>query len=77
MAQIEIDGETLVIRVPLNVAGSDSKSGKSRVLDSTNGFVGLATGMGMVKVGLNVITSDANWSGGRKAAPTPALVKRA
>jgi hypothetical protein len=82
MAKIEVQGNELIIRVNLDVAGALSSSGKSHVLDSTNGFVGLSTAFGMAKIGLNIITSDDNWCGGgkapeqrRAAVAAPSLVK--
>lgn len=66
----------LVIRIPLNTAGNLSKSGKSQNIDTTNGFTSMATPFGTVKVGLNVITTDADWTGGKKPV-APALVKSA
>ena len=77
---ISCEGNDLVIRVPLNIKGSVSKSGKSHVIGSTEGFAGASTPFGMVKIGLNVITTDTAWAGGGEGKPavaTPTLVKRA
>jgi hypothetical protein len=76
---IKTEGTELVIRIDLNAKAEVSKSGKSHVIGSSNGFVGQSTEFGTVKIGFNVITTDANWAGGAtaKPAPTPSLVKRA
>jgi hypothetical protein len=75
--KFSIEGNNeLVIRIPLNTAGNLSKSGKSQNIDTTNGFTSMATPFGTVKIGLNVITTDADWTGG-KAKPVPQVVKAA
>jgi hypothetical protein len=66
----------LVIRVSLNTAGHLSKGGKSQVLETTGGFTSVATPFGTAKIGLNVITTDADWKGGAKPV-APSLVKTA
>ena len=48
----EIQGETLVLRIDLAADGHESKSGKSSVIGTTNGNVGIAGTD--VKIGLNV-----------------------
>ncbi len=80
MTQITVEGNELVIRVDLDNAGEVSQSGKSQVIDSTHGFVGQATPFGVVKVSVNVITSDQKWTGGGMPAqnakrPQPQVVK--
>lgn len=78
--KIAIEGNELVIRVDLNTRGVLSKSGKSNVIASTEGFTSVnAPQFGTLKIGLNVITTDADWTGGglaaKPAGATPALVK--
>lgn len=81
MAQVTFDAASseIIIRSQVNTAGTLSPSGKSMVLDSTHGFANVATGYGVVRVGLNVITTDDNWTGGKRngqAQPAkPSLVK--
>lgn len=78
--QYALDGNTLVLRIDLNTKGALSKEGKSHVIDSTRGFVAFASHFGTCKIGLNVITTDAEWTGGGLAAkdkPQPQLVKTA
>lgn len=79
MAIMTIEGNELVIRVDLDTAGRLSESGKSQVLDTTHGFTAIETQFGVVKLGLNVITADKAWTGGRKPAQpaAPKLVKSA
>lgn len=72
---ITIEGQDLLIRVPLANAPSLSKSGKSQVIDSTNGFVSFATPRGICKIGLNVITSDQAWAKQLPSEAKPQLVK--
>jgi hypothetical protein len=71
MARIEVQGNDLVIRLPLNVKPVQSGSGKSNIIDTTRGFVGHTTPFGDIKVGLNVITTDPNYAARvvPKAAP--------
>jgi hypothetical protein len=75
--KIAIEGNELVIRVDLNTRGTLSKSGKSQVLASTEGFTSVTVPQfGSVKIGLNVITTDSDWTGGpRPEAAKPSLVK--
>ncbi len=80
MTQITVEGNELVIRIDLDSAGSVSASGKSNVIDSTHGFVGVATPFGVCKVSVNAITSDQKWTGGGMTAqnvkrPQPQVVK--
>ena len=51
--QMKIDGSVLTITVDLSVAGTPSKSGKSKVLASTEGNVALAA-FPEIKMGLNI-----------------------
>jgi len=51
----EMQGNTLVLRIDLSQPGTESKSGKSEVIGSTNGNVGVPGTD--VKVGLNVYRS--------------------
>lgn len=79
--KIETVGENLVITVPLNVKPAPSKSGKSMVIATTNGFVRQSTAFGVVSVGLNVTgAADGTYTGRPQGAPEPAkpaLVKGA
>jgi len=71
--KLTIEGSDLVIRVALNDAKPIlSKSGKSHVIGSTEGFTNLSTPYGTLKIGMNVITTDDGWTGGAKAGPLPA-----
>ena len=76
MARIEVQGNDLVICLPLNVKPVQSGSGKSNIIDTTRGFVGHTTPFGDIKVGLNVITTDPNYAARvtPKAAPIAAKV---
>lgn len=53
--QVKIEGKEIVIRVPYEPTNAYpiSKSGKSRIVDTSNGFVPIAGTD--IKVGLNVI----------------------
>ncbi len=79
--KIAVEGTELVVRIPLDTKGTLSKSGKSHVLGSTEGFTSVSTLFGTVKIGLNVITTDgADWQGGLREGklpvqPAPTLVK--
>ncbi len=75
--KIAIEGNELVIRVDLNTKGTLSKSGKSQVIASTEGFTSVhVPQFGTVKLGMNVITTDDAWTGGPRPSPAqPALVK--
>ena len=77
MNTIAIEGTELVIRVNLAGKPIPSKSGKSLVIDSTQGFVRVSTPLGTCSIGLNVVTSDENWGLNGRTAPQPAptLVK--
>ena len=56
---IKVDGDKLVITVDISPkamkAAKPSKSGKTRVIASTNGFQKLDSGRENISVGLNVI----------------------
>jgi hypothetical protein len=60
----------LVIEIDLNTKGATSKSGKSQVLASTEGFTLVSTPYGSAKLGLNLITTDAAWAGGKGSPVT-------
>jgi hypothetical protein len=76
--KMEQVGSELVIRIPLNVKLQPSKSGKSMVIASTNGFTNRNTDFGDVKIGLNVITTDTAYGkGDHLGAGAPKLVKTA
>ena len=55
--EMQVKGDKLVITIDVSKAARDgaplSKSGKSRVVASTNGFAEVANGL---KLGLNLIT---------------------
>ena len=63
-------GNDLIVTIPLNVKPTASKSGKSRIVASTGGFVSVSTPFGIVKLGVNVITTDDEF--GKMGAPKPA-----
>jgi hypothetical protein len=67
------EGNELVIRVPLNVKPVGSKSGKSRIVGGSGGYVSQGTDFGIVKICLNVITTDEDF--GKVSQPQPKLVK--
>jgi hypothetical protein len=73
--KIDQDGNELVIRVPLNVKPVASKSGKSRIVGSTSGFVKCNTSFGTVSVGVNAITTDEDYNRAGAPQPQPKLVK--
>ena len=52
----QIQGDKLVITIDLNAKGTTSKSGKSEILATTGGFIGVSTGKpgGMISLSLNV-----------------------
>lgn len=75
--KFETNGNDLIIRVPLNVKPVGSKSGKSRIVASTSGFVSASTPFGTIKVGLNVITTDEDYGKTAPTAAPPKLVKAA
>ena len=80
MAHIEVEGDELVIRVPLNVTPTPSSTGKTNTIDTTHGFTQVSTPFGQASVSLNVCTKlDAkNWKLPVRTAPAaPGLVKRA
>ena len=51
---MKIEGNKLVIEVDITKSGTVSKSGKSEVIGTTSGFMGISTPTGVVKVSLNV-----------------------
>ena len=63
------DANVLVIEIDLNTKGAISKSGKSNVIASTEGFKAVSTAFGIAKLGLNLITTDAAWVGGKAQGP--------
>lgn len=79
MARIEVQGDKLVITCDLNVKPTLSKSGKSHMVDTTNGFTKFSTPFGTVGISLNVNTTDEGYGrDGRKVErAAPQIVKPA
>jgi len=76
--KLSVEGSELVIRIALNDAKPVlSKSGKSQVIASTEGFTNISTPFGTVKIGMNVITTDNDWTGGARSGPLPEQPKPA
>ncbi len=48
-----IDGNMLVVRIPLEAEGTRTKSGKNQLLASTHGNKSIAIGDSVVKLGLS------------------------
>ena len=80
MANIEVQGDKLIITCDLTNKPVLTASGKTYGVDTTHGFVNYSVpGMGTLMISLNVNTRDANFgkTAAKAAAPQPTIVKAA